>query len=319
MAITRFDAEMLQNSIQNTGEQALKRNALAQQHEQEMARLAIESQLRDVQQKRYEAQAAHFQGMEDIGTERNQILAQTESDRNKIAEQGKIAAQQYADSLAGMKEFVQTLRANRIANQKDPSQGLPQDQATKMFQESMDALPDNVHQQMLSNPQYGGLYKGAVDFSTIPALDKNGDPVQQTAANTDTETTEQTIPGTPDTVVPGATHWFKPNEPDTTIPGTPPKKITTIRKVPRGGLSTPPPAAAAPAVNPDAIASQVGVTPATQVISGMVPVQHPNGQTGMIPRQNLAAALQAGYKQIGAPQVAVPGMGSAQDETDAEQ
>lgn len=269
--LTHFDVQNLNNSIEGAGEGFLKRRSMQQQHEAEMSRMAIESQLRDIQQSRYDAQSAHFQSMEDIGQGRNTILAQTESDRNKIAEQGKVAAKDYADAVGSMKDFVQTLRVNRIANIKDPSQGLSQDDATQNFNDAVANLPESVHNQMLQSPMYSGLASGKIDFSTVPsAAELAGKEPTSLKPQMDTVTTDETTPGTPGTpAVPGRKGFLGigstadiPEVPP--VPGT---KTTTTRHVPSGTalpgqVPAGYPAPAAPAAATLAAPSQPGaITP----------------------------------------------------------
>ena len=115
---------MLQSAINGVGEGALRRRALDQQHQAEMSRLALESQLRDVQEKRYDAQSAHFGEMEKIATDRNQGLSdaqitkakqlaiKTFSDHKKSVEssvrQGLMDADVAADALRTTGEQINT-------------------------------------------------------------------------------------------------------------------------------------------------------------------------------------------------------------------
>ena len=179
---------MLQNSLQNLGQGAMQRRQVQNEQERAMQQLALETQLRDIQQSRYDAQTAHYSQLEDKAdaanqnaADRNSILAQSESDKMKIFEQGKKAADDFAQAKEGLTDFTQTLRANRIANQQDPTKGLSQADAANLFKGSMDALPDALHQQMLQNPQYQALYSGKIDFATVPAVDAKGNPVTPSA------------------------------------------------------------------------------------------------------------------------------------------
>ena len=182
--MNRQDVEMLQQSLQNLGQGALQRRELELNHQRQMQQIALEQQMRELQEKRYDAYIGHNQTMEDrlqnaneANERRNQILAQTEDDKVKIFEQGKQAAQDFAEAKDNMAQFTQTLRANRLLNQKDPTKGLSQAEAAKTFQQAMDGLPQSLHDQMLQNPQYSTLYKGGIDFGSLPALDAKGNPV----------------------------------------------------------------------------------------------------------------------------------------------
>lgn len=175
--MNRADVELLQNSLVNLGNSAQTRRQEQFAHDSEMKREALESQLRDIQQSRYDAQSAHFSNMEDTAAAKNVILAQSEADKTKIAEEGKIAAQKFSQGQDGMKQLTQTLRANRLANQQDPSKGMTQEEATDAFQTALKGVDPAIHDQMMQNPQYSALYSGKIDFGTIPQLDAKGNPV----------------------------------------------------------------------------------------------------------------------------------------------
>lgn len=174
------DVELLQNALQNAGESAMRRKQLTAQQQMEMQRLALESQLRDIQQSRYDAMGKHFQEMEDIGSQRNAILAQSEADKTRLEEQGKVMATDFANALGGMREYVQTLRANRIANQQDPNKGLTKEDAAKLFNSSVSNLPPELHDKLLQqNPMYSGLASGQIDLASVPELDGRGNPIDR--------------------------------------------------------------------------------------------------------------------------------------------
>jgi YD repeat-containing protein len=193
MALNREDVAMLNQSLQAIGQSALQRRQMAAEREMEMQRLALESQLRDIQEARYDQNTAYQNRLmdrqadtNDLLNQRNQLIAQSSEDRNRILAQGKQAAQDLADAKEGLNQFSQTLRANRMANARNPAQGLTQDQAAGMFQQSMAQLPDAIRQKMSQDPMYSALATGKVDFSTIPQFDAKGNPTHSSLAGSQT-------------------------------------------------------------------------------------------------------------------------------------
>jgi len=70
------DWEMLQNSLQNLGEGALRRKALDNQHMQEMERIALMEQMRNIQNRRVDASEQHWGDMATQAGRRNDIAQQ---------------------------------------------------------------------------------------------------------------------------------------------------------------------------------------------------------------------------------------------------
>lgn len=269
--MARFkDVEMLNNALQTLGEGAERRRAHQNEQERAMQQLAIESQLRDVQQSRADAQQQHYSAMEDkydnqnkIANDKNAILAKNNDDKIRIQEQGKIAAKQFSDSRDAIMQFSQTLRENRLLNQQDPLKGMTQADAVGAFKAAMDTLPPALHDQMLQNPNYGSLYKGTIDFASLPQVDKSGFPIppKQPTPGTMDETTKTVhhpaVPGT--AASPEVSHWFRPNDPAVAATPDQPAWDEVIKKhIANGGSITagdtapaaPAPAAAPPTAQP---------------------------------------------------------------------
>lgn len=93
----RQDVQMLQEALQGLGQGFAQRRQQSAEHDTEMQKLALESQLRDIQQSRYDAQGEHFNKME----------AGQQDYYNKVLENQKLAQSKQDD------------KATQVASQED--------------------------------------------------------------------------------------------------------------------------------------------------------------------------------------------------------
>lgn len=167
----RADVELLNNSLNNLGGNALARRKMQQEHDFEMQRLASENQMRQIQEARYNAQGEHFNRMESaqqgasdkmLGNQDRQI--QLESDRDKQLERQiglKQAVEDFKEAQGGMAQAIQHLGKQVKAG------GMSTDEATAYFKGAMDKMPPQIHDKMLQNPQYASMYDGKVDWASL--------------------------------------------------------------------------------------------------------------------------------------------------------
>lgn len=305
----RLDFEMLQNSLNNLGESALKRRQMEYQHAAEMQRIQLEQQMRDIQQSRYDAQSKHYQTIEEQNAARG------------------AAAEQNAT-----KKTIQAYIANPDDNTKGVLfQGSPEqlDALTQVAEQKYGKPPDvlpnppaNVgggNRQPYATHTIGGstyhFYSKADNDAFVGQMEKAGmmtggvAPAKETPSTMDEEKTVEETDAQPATPAsPGVHHWFSADEPAT--PGTPaqPKTIkTTTRHVPAAGQpalpSVVPTAPGALPTSAPLVPTGAGLPLPPQTPSpaadntNMVNVIHPDGTPGMIPTQNLQKALSLGYKQ----------------------
>lgn len=225
---SRLDVEMLLNQMNQLGESGLKRRQLAQQHESEMSRMALEQQMRDIQQSRYDAQQAHFNTMEESNSRRAD------------------AAEQH-----GNQPKIQAYIANPDDNTKGVLFQGSQEQldaltqtASKKYGKPPDILPNAPGGTNRANrPAYathtiGGstyhFYSKADNDAFVKEMESHGmmtggiAPAKETPSTMDErKTVEETDAKEAVPASPGVHHWFSADEPGT--PGTPaqPKRTTT--------------------------------------------------------------------------------------------
>lgn len=331
------DVELLQNALQNAGESAMRRKQLSAQQQMEMQRIALESQLRDIQEKRYEAQGEHFQELQTAEARR----AAAEAEHfNQIEKQYGLKG-----TLASLDSARQDLQQGLqgLALDRD----LTPEQKTAYFKQSVDNIGDEgMKRQLMVNPQFNAIYSGQANWDSIAQqvqaaggaggklgttqqqieawrkaqadADESGDPKDQEYADLLKSTlpnaakpTEQTtseydaaghrIKDTKSFLPTGApseddASSQRPAQPLLPTPGAPPAPANASATLTPQDLmlTTRPAASPAAGVSP----LNTNGVPTGKSPPGMIRVRHPNGQTGMIPADNLQSALQQGYTQI---------------------
>jgi hypothetical protein len=88
----RQDVEMLQNALQTLGQGAFERNQAQRQAQLEMQRIALEQQMRDVQEKRYDAQSSHYATMEGQNQDRANAALAAQAAATEKANAARITA-----------------------------------------------------------------------------------------------------------------------------------------------------------------------------------------------------------------------------------
>lgn len=91
--MNRADVAMLVDSLNNFGEGAMKRKQTQFQNEQAMQRLALEQQVKDIQESRYNAQQTHYNEIEKSNSRRADAAdtrAQAQSDAEGLKEKADL-------------------------------------------------------------------------------------------------------------------------------------------------------------------------------------------------------------------------------------
>lgn len=257
----RADWEMLQNSLQNLGQGFAQRRGQNMQHEQAMQRLALEQEVKKIQEARYNAQESHFSEME-VANNRRADAAEKRAGQDKI--------QAY------------------IADPNNPEQGIKWEGTPAQFETVRGAAAKKYGKEPLvmpDHPKAGSssvqhpyathtigastfhFYNKADNDAFVADAEKKGlmrDGVSQkeTPSTTDTVTeteTQEPVESVP--AKPAKHNWIFPDQPaQPAVVGH--GKITrkTTKRVPRGGI----PADTAPAVQS---------TPSMQSPSAVTPPQ----------------------------------------------
>lgn len=324
MAITHEDVAMLQGAIQNAGQGALQRRQMNQQHAAEMERLALESQMRDVMQARAEAQGQHFQTMEEQNQHNADTRQQAEQDRtDKLQSAADINSKQemfksiaalnatgqltdegrkkFNDFLAKDEHFgpagiqlqVPDPKLQKSANK--PSALASTIQTAQNYRQQAEDTDDPNEKAQFTH--YADMLEKAVDkqskfASEVPKSGSTTANEYDAAGHKVKSTTSPLVPPAP--VTPAApspagsqTFDFNPSSmaPQTdqmANPGLPPQVQSILnpgKPIPSGG-------------------GMPIITSAQPQVGQKVRVRHPNGQTGLIPAEQLPQAIQQGFTPI---------------------
>lgn len=277
--MNRLDVQMLQNQIENLGDSALQRRKLGFEHDTTMQRLALDEEMKKIQEARAEAQTSHYNKMEDA--------------QKGYFDRQDLRAQQQQQTEA-MKEKQKLFESAAVLN-------------------STGQLPDDARDQFndfLANDEHfgaTGLQLGKPD----PRFTKNGNgptAIQKALSNAQDYRTQASQAEDPDEAKRLSDYadmtesWVKKQGQFAPLK-VPPTKNEMIQ-YDRGGHATnrvtnftPPPTAPAPIPGGGGLPlPQTGAQPPSGA-AGMVGVIRPDGTAGQIPSTNLTKALQMGYKQ----------------------
>lgn len=158
-AVHYQDVVLLQQALQNAGNDALKRRSLAQQNEQAMARLALEDEIRKIQQ----ARAESVNNIEERRLSEEQRHNQWQEDQFGIrdaAAKAKDARDSLKDATSSM---VQGLQGLSLDNSLSP------EQKTGVLKQSIDGMDAETKNGILHNPQILALYNGQGDWGAVAA------------------------------------------------------------------------------------------------------------------------------------------------------
>lgn len=152
------DVELLQNALQNAGESAMRRKQLSAQQQMEMQRLALESQLRDIQEARYQAQGEHFNEMQ---ASQNRLAAAQQEHFNQIEKQYGLKST-LASLDSARQDLQQGLQGLALDDKMTP------EQKSAYFKQSVDSIGDEgMKKQLLVNPQFNAIYSGQANWGSI--------------------------------------------------------------------------------------------------------------------------------------------------------
>lgn len=166
----RADVEMLNNAISGLGNSFAQRRQQQFEREQAMQRLALESQLRDIQEARYNAQGEHFNKMESAQQDYYNKVLTNQQTRDKVSDERNAAL----DKAAGLKQAVEDFKeaqqamassVQRIGQQVKAGK-ISNDDANQYFLGTMDSMPDAIKQKMQQTPEFQMVHAGKFDWAT---------------------------------------------------------------------------------------------------------------------------------------------------------
>ena len=144
--------------MQNMGESAIRRKQLTAQQQMEMQRLALESQMRDIEQSRYNMAQARYEKMTELEQERGNI------DQSRMdAMEKKYGLEDTLKKLDGFRQdLTQGLQGLAMDNSLTP------EEKSAYFKNSVDSIgDDNMKKQLLVNPQFNAIYSGKANWDSI--------------------------------------------------------------------------------------------------------------------------------------------------------
>lgn len=236
MPLNRADVLMLQNSLKDFGEGALNRREIARREQHDMEREAMEAQMRDIQQSRYDAQQAHFNTMEESNSRRADAAEQH-------ASQPKIQA--YIANPDNEAEGI------KFEGPPQALDGVIQGAAKKYGKQPL-VMPDHPDTKASNRQPYashtiGGstfhFYDKADNDQFVKDMEKKGfmtggvAPPKETPSTMDErKTVEETDAKEAVPASPGVHHWFSADEPATLgTPAQPKRTTTTTSHIPAMG------------------------------------------------------------------------------------